>query len=152
CDVENVYPIQSWVLVAPVYVSYCCALLVDPAAGNTPSAMTARLLFPPPVGAVIKATGVPEGVTSTRPVAVGFTVMRTVAAVLERLPSFTTRLKTRSVEVVTVGAVKVGFCAVVLERVTTGPDVCDQRYVMGSPFGSVDPEPSSATAAPGWTT
>jgi len=52
---------------------------------------------------------------------VAATVMVTVDGVLERLASRTTRLKVRVVDVVTVGAVNVGFTAVELDKATGGP-------------------------------
>jgi hypothetical protein len=56
----------------------------------------------------------------------GVTVTVTEAAVVCD-PFDTCTLKARGVLVVTLGAVKVGFCATALESVTLGPWVCDQE-------------------------
>ena len=72
--------------------------------------------------------------------------MVTLDGLLLTCPSLTT---SRKVNVPALdGAVKVGFCAVLLDSVTGVPPVWVQVYVSGSPFGSELPDPSSCTEDP----
>ena len=66
----------------------------------------------------------------------------------ELVPSDTVSVKV--ISPVVVGAVNVGFTAVLLESITVAPGF-NQEYTRGSFSGSEEPEPSSVTVSPGAT-